>query len=674
MNVVATSISGRRVQLVVSDGNDSAQVMCIERSFAALEGVHAALVLRIGERVPSFPLFPSVPSDTALTHLCAELNAFFEHGVVKASEEFKAVVADDLGQGSGQMTAIDFVLQPFEYQKIVVGRGAKYEAQLQVERADQVLVWKFEVDDYDIDFTADFHVPTPMYTEIFHATTRYQTTIKPVEGMYHCPKAGVLTLTWDNSYSRIRSKTVYYVAHVVDKCTMDSALTAADALDSALRAGPTSNFLHKKALPTPTPMSSPALSALLPSYASLPSLDLNASRWLVSGLVTTTMATAAKFFGSRPQLPAIASVPADEPSDSVANSLMEELNGLNMQLLQRVESLEDSLARLAVERDQALSRVQMAIARQETEAAASAENAEQTARLQSEIDRLRRERQSWPAIQAERDALLLEKHRWAMIDEFDAYTPDSPPAARDSFESPPPSPASKLPDDVRQQLEKELGQAEVALVRLRAQLGYSLQQVIPSTRIEALAKELAQAKDEFDAEREEQRRVVADLNQQILKYRSHKKVLVAELRNVKRQTDGQVAVALAEAAEARMVNTRLKRQNELLLSQMRSLVDASSVPTPPPAPSPAPSTLTAQDVAMLNGEPFAPEKKTALSLTPNPFREKLVAFFTEYDPAQLDAVEEMLESYRGVEASLLDSLELKYRYQELNAAYSGELM
>ncbi|KDO32187.1 hypothetical protein SPRG_03404 [Saprolegnia parasitica CBS 223.65] len=679
MNVVATSISGRSVQMVVSDAGD--QVVCVERSFAALEGLHASLVTAC-DSIPSFPLFPGMPTDAALTHLCAELNDYFAHGSVKASAELHALLADDLCHGTGHMTAIDFLLQPFEYEKVVIPRGSKHDVQLQVTNSSQVLVWKFEVEDFDIDFNADFHVPTPMYTEVFHATTRYQTTVKPVEGMYRCPKPGVLTLSWDNTYSRLRGKTVHFVAHVVEKSSMESALLAADALTHALQNGPTSNFLHKKALPTPTPMSSPALASLLPRYAlsSMPSLDLN-GHWLVSGLVSTTMATASKLFGSRPALPPAAAPPAtkDGEPDSIGNSLMEELNGLNMQLLQRVESLEDALARLAVERDQALSRVQMATARHESEAAVSQEKDGRLEALQSEIDRLRRERQQWPAIQAERDALLLEKHRWAMIDEFDTYVDPQDDAGRGDV-SPPSSPTSqKLSDDARMALEKELGQAEVALIRLRAQLGYSLQQVIPNTRIEQLAKDLAVAKTEYDAELIEHRNTIQDLNQQILKYRSHKKVLVTELRNVKRQTDGQVAVALAEAHEARMVNTRLKRQNELLLSQMRSLVDATA-PVATPAPVDVPTTLTAQDLAMLNGEPYTPATAKATTATqranlrPNPFREKLTAFFTEYDPAQLEHVEEMLESYRGVEASLLESLELKYRFQELNAAYQGELM
>jgi hypothetical protein len=184
-NVVATSISGTNVQLVVSfeTNDDHSQVMCIERPFSSLESLHAALVRRgnAGARL-SFPCYPTVPKDSALALLCSELNAYFAHPKVYESAEFKQLMHEDLAPGTGQMTAIDFLLQPFEYEKVHVQRGSKFELQLQVKSKDQVLVWKFDVEDYDIEFSVEFHVPSPMYTEIVHAATRYQATTKPVEG------------------------------------------------------------------------------------------------------------------------------------------------------------------------------------------------------------------------------------------------------------------------------------------------------------------------------------------------------------------------------------------------------------------------------------------------------------------------------------------------------------
>ncbi|ETV74876.1 hypothetical protein, variant [Aphanomyces astaci] len=479
MNVVATSISGTNVQLVVSSLSDQSQVVCVERSYVALEKLHAFLIKKHGTlNIPSFPVFPSPATDAKLAVLCAELTVYFKCGAVHESDEVHALVNEERAAGVAHMTAIDFILQPFEYEKVNILRGSKHELQLQVASAGQTLVWKFEVDDYDIEFYAEFHTPFPMYTEIFHAATKYQTTSKPVEGMYTCTRPGVVTLRWDNAYSRLRNKTVLYLAHVIGKDMMDSAFAAADALNQAMKeAGPTSgNCLHLQKSPVVKTSSGGRLPLAMPSLEQL------TPQWLMDGLMHTTATYAARLFGSRrPPL-----TNTDAPS-AYENSLMQELNGLNMTLLQRVERLEDSLARIAVERDQALSRVQLAAAKTEADAVALADMSVQIQAQQDEIDRLCRERQSWPAVVAERDALLLEKHRWAMIDEFDGYADKIDPASL----SPPQEGNLHLKDDVRQALEKELGQAELTLLRVRAQLGYSLHQNVPvgsgGDRLERLA-------------------------------------------------------------------------------------------------------------------------------------------------------------------------------------------
>ena len=63
------------------------------------------------------------------------------------------------------------------------------------------------------------------------------------------------------------------------------------------------------------------------------------------------------------------------------------------------------------------------------------------------------------------------------------------------------------------------------------------------------------------------------LTQQLVKARGQRRVLVTEIRNMRTQTESQIAVAMAEASEARMVNKRLKKQNELLLTQIRTLIN-----------------------------------------------------------------------------------------------------
>jgi hypothetical protein len=210
------------------------------------------------------------------------------------------------------------------------------------------------------------------------------------------------------------------------------------------------------------------------------------------------------------------------------------------------------------------------------------------------------------------------------------------------------------------------------------------------------------------------------LKQQLIKHRAQKRVLVTEIRNMKSQMEGQVSVAMAEASEARMVNRRLKKQNELLLTQIRTLVDeareqkiahpsedheekqtgralnisqAASLPDHEETGT-VPYTLNEADLALLNGQPRSQQERdmkeveniysdsnpnsslgknssnvsnsssSSSKRTQSNHRQHLIAFFKEKDPSMLPQVDEMLESYKGGEQMLFNSLELKYSLME----------
>lgn len=77
--------------------------------------------------------------------------------------------------------------------------------------AQSVAVWKFQVEEYDIDFSVVF-IPKQGAEEEIHAetsvhrVTRYDeaSVLKPVAGTFCCPGKGTCILQWDNSYSRLR--------------------------------------------------------------------------------------------------------------------------------------------------------------------------------------------------------------------------------------------------------------------------------------------------------------------------------------------------------------------------------------------------------------------------------------------------------------------------------------
>lgn len=323
--------------------------------------------------------------------------------------------------------------------------------------------------------------------------------------------------------------------------------------------------------------------------------------------------------------------------------------------------------------------------------------------------------------------------------------------------------ASEMDSATRNRLEKELGQAEAGVLRCRAELGYPLNNHLTgtSTRLEKVAREMTATKQQYEDQMQTWEQERLQLTQELVKARGQRRVLVTEIRNMRTQTEGQIAVAMAEANEARMVNKRLKKQNELLLTQIRTLINEaednekklqdvrhelkqqqqqthqpegaqgqqrvtgdtgteaavamldlsvrSEQPSLEPQPpshdngqseeireetteeeddSSVPYTLNEDDIAILNGRPppsvptrpayaSSPERHEAaqtLSFSSseptigneNPYRARLVAFYEERDPEKLADVDEMLASYKGVEESLFESLELKYSFMEIN--------
>ncbi|KAF4322372.1 hypothetical protein JM18_007435 [Phytophthora kernoviae] len=556
------------------------------------------------------------------------------------------------------MTAVDFILQPFPLEKFYVPRGSQHEVVIQVkakkgDNAPQFIVWKFELEDLDVDFSVSF-APEPYEqpVEIVHARTKYvaTTTNRAVEGMYRCLRPGRATLVWDNSYSRLRGKNVMYQVQVVSMSIMESASAAADALDEAVQAEKARDQERDAALST----------ALIQS-------------WLLSAPINVAGHLAWKLFGSQEETAVVASsttqLQRSSAADYEARSLLEELNGLNMQLMER------------------------------------------------------------------------------MTDDFDGGDKEAANLT------------SEMDSATHKRLEQELGQAEAQVLRCRAELGYPLSNHLTgtSTRLEKIAREMATTKQNYEEQMQTWEQERLQLTQQLVKARGQRRVLVTELRNMRSQTEGQIAVAMAEAGEARMVNKRLKKQNELLLTQIRTLINEAEdnekklqrargelqqqkqkplqgetlpmkqteggeddavdeLPDYSPDPevlgrngihgnastneddrvettaeeddSPVPYTLSEDDIAILNGhrppsalaKPLSDpsgadhhEESETLSFSPeqaavreNPYRARLVAFFEERDLQKIPEVDEMLASYRGVEESLFESLELKYSFMELN--------
>ena len=77
--------------------------------------------------------------------------------------------------------------------------------------AGEVVIWEFSTKYYDIGFSVTFNG-----SEVV-AFQRHNSHVKPVRGCLELSEDGNLELIWDNTYSKMRSKQISYIVHVVSK-------------------------------------------------------------------------------------------------------------------------------------------------------------------------------------------------------------------------------------------------------------------------------------------------------------------------------------------------------------------------------------------------------------------------------------------------------------------------
>ena len=135
-------------------------------------------------------------------------------------------------------------------------------------------------------------------------------------------------------------KNVLYQVQVVTGSVMASATAAADALDEAVRVEQARNHERNVALSRAlivSPMSMPDANELSRYSAYIPSAIAQQS-WLLSAPINVAGHLASKLFGSQDLTAVIPSSNGqyNRGLDSDARSLVEELNGLNMQLMERM--------------------------------------------------------------------------------------------------------------------------------------------------------------------------------------------------------------------------------------------------------------------------------------------------------------------------------------------------
>ena len=101
---------------------------------------------------------------------------------------------------------------------------------------ESVVVWRFGTQKRDIGFSVSYNG-----TEVIKYQ-RLESQIKPITGLFEVPSSGIdadgrpcdthaVTLKFDNSYSKLRSKGLLYSTRVVTSAEYTEAVAKADALN-----------------------------------------------------------------------------------------------------------------------------------------------------------------------------------------------------------------------------------------------------------------------------------------------------------------------------------------------------------------------------------------------------------------------------------------------------------
>ncbi|KAG8180407.1 hypothetical protein JTE90_022756 [Oedothorax gibbosus] len=100
-------------------------------------------------------------------------------------------------------------------QKLTVTRFSKSDIRFEVREPGSLLEWEFETKNRDIGFGVYFQGSPDSKIEELVPKQRIETEVEPETGVYKCVKAGTYIIVFDNSYSWLYPKHIFYRARII---------------------------------------------------------------------------------------------------------------------------------------------------------------------------------------------------------------------------------------------------------------------------------------------------------------------------------------------------------------------------------------------------------------------------------------------------------------------------
>jgi len=111
------------------------------------------------------------------------------------------------------------------FQKVDIGRRDKFELQIKIESKGAIASWEWRVAHYDVNFSVRFIADSDKKEKTVEEAKNYTVQGDTRSGGLTADEPGTLILYWDNTYSLLTGKTVFYRVDVasVSELTLDSS-------------------------------------------------------------------------------------------------------------------------------------------------------------------------------------------------------------------------------------------------------------------------------------------------------------------------------------------------------------------------------------------------------------------------------------------------------------------
>jgi len=103
------------------------------------------------------------------------------------------------------------------YTKAVVNARDKHELKIKVEAKSELVSWEFRIESNNIAFGVKYESEADKKENVIEESSKHESSSDLISGGSKVSGPGTLTLTWDNSFSLLTGKTVFYrVDHVAE--------------------------------------------------------------------------------------------------------------------------------------------------------------------------------------------------------------------------------------------------------------------------------------------------------------------------------------------------------------------------------------------------------------------------------------------------------------------------